>query len=566
MNWRNTLLGLILTVVLGLSAIPLLAADHGEFYFKFKSPSRPQLDKISRLISIDQVSANEVHAYANSAELARFRELGIAYELLPHPGTLINPRMSSAKGVKAAWDAYPTYDAYVSMMYQFQTDFPTLCQIVNVGSSTDGRAILFARISGNVGIEEDEPEVMYTSSMHGDETTGYILSLRLIDSLLHGYGSNAYVTRLVDSMEIWINPLANPDGTYFSGNNDIYGARRYNTNGVDLNRNYPDPAAGDHPDGHAWQQETQVMTAFAEAHSISISANFHGGAEVINYPWDTWARSHPDENWYRSACLAWALSAQNASPYNYMESYQFPDGTTNGYDWYRVTGGRQDYMIYWRGGREITAELSNVKLLSETELPDHWNYNRQALMTYLENALYGIRGVVTDASSLTPVAATIKVLGLDVDNSQVFTDPDVGDYHRMIYRGTYDLVFSALGYQPDTVTGIVVTDGTSTRVDVALQPLAGVPDLALVSHDIDLISRNDNVSMAITLVNNGGGNATAITSTLQTSDPYIQITQANSGYATISGLGGTGTSTSDYVFQVSGSCPLNYLGTNAATG
>jgi hypothetical protein len=552
-------LPLMLTTIAVLSATGLLAADYGEHYFKFKTPVREQLDKISRLISIDAVTSDEVRAYANDAELARFEQLGIAYYLLPHPGTLIRPRMATAVQDAEAWDSYPTYDAYVAIMNQFQIDFPGLCQIVNAGSTVNGRAILFARISDNVTAEEDEPEVMYTGTMHGDETTGYILSLRLIDSLLHGYGVDPYTTRLVDSMEIWINPLANPDGTYYSGNSNIYGARRYNANGVDINRNFPDPAEGDHPDGNSWQPETTVMMDFAEAHSIAISANFHGGAEVINYPWDTWARLHADNDWYYDICLAWASLAQAASPGSYMESTQFPDGITNGYAWYRVTGGRQDYMIYQRGGREITAEISNTKLLPAADLLSHWNYNRLGMLGYLENALYGIRGVVTDAATTLPVAATIRVLGHDRDNSQVFTDPEVGDYHRMLSAGTYDLAFSAPGYETDTVTGVVVSDGYSTVRNIALQPLSGTPDLAFVEHSPDLALRNQAVSMTVTLVNNGGGNASAVSSTLQTTDPYITVSQASSAFPTIPGLGGSGTSITNFVINISPVCPLNHV-------
>jgi len=65
--------------------------------------------------------------------------------------------------------------------------------------------------------------------------------LRLIDSLLTSYGSNPRITYVIDNAEIWINPNANPDGTYHGGNGTVYGATRYNVNGYDLNRNFPDP-------------------------------------------------------------------------------------------------------------------------------------------------------------------------------------------------------------------------------------------------------------------------------------------------------------------------------------
>lgn len=554
----STSLVLLLTLCLW-HAVSASGETNQEFYFKFKTPPRARLDKITRLISIDNVTADEVRAYANADELASFQALGIDYELLPHPGTLIRPRMASSAQAAEQWDSYPTYSAYVAMMYQFQTDHPDLCQIMNAGTTVDGRAILFARISHNVGLKEDEPEVMYTSSMHGDETTGYILCLRLIDSLLNAYGVDPYVTRLVDSLEIWINPLANPDGAYFSGDNNIYGSRRYNANGVDLNRNFPDPAEGDHPDGRSWQPETVAMINLADAHNFVISANHHGGAEVLNYPWDTWSGAHPDQNWYLNVCLAWAQSAQAASPSDYMESFQFPNGITNGYAWYRVVGGRQDFMTYWHGCREITAELSNIKLLPTDQLPSLWDYNRQGLLGYLENALYGVRGLVTDASTGLPVAATIRALGHDVDNSQAYTDAEIGDYHRMLSAGSYDLEFNSLGYQPDTVSGISVVNGQSTRVDVALQPLTGIPILALYQQTIDWISRGNVAVMRITLTNSGDGNATAVTGTLQTTDPYVAITQNSTAFPTIPGLGGTGQSLVDVVLDVSSNCPLNHF-------
>ena len=80
-------------------------------------------------------------------------------------------------------------------MYAFAADYPTLCQVENIGFSEQGREILFAKLSANVSVEENEPELMYSATMHGDETTGYILMLRLIDYLLTNYGTDPQATR-----------------------------------------------------------------------------------------------------------------------------------------------------------------------------------------------------------------------------------------------------------------------------------------------------------------------------------------------------------------------------------
>ena len=103
----------------------------------------------------------------------------------------------------------------------------------------------------------------------------------------------------MDTAEISICPLANPDGVYYGGNQTVDEAIRYNINGIDLNRNYPDSGYGPHPDGDTiWEPETAAMMGFMKQHNFSLSANFHSGASLVNYPWDTWIQPHPDSAWF----------------------------------------------------------------------------------------------------------------------------------------------------------------------------------------------------------------------------------------------------------------------------
>ena len=548
-----------LSIIFLLLFAAVVSARSAEYYIKFTIGAKEDILKITKYISIDNVQDMTVYAYASDRQLEKFGELGYAYEILPHPSTLIEPEMSSDKADIKAWDVYPTYTAYVDMMYQFEIDYPGLCQIVEAGTSVEGRQLLFARISDNIAVEEDEPEVMYTSSIHGDELTGFMLTLRLIDYLLANYGTDPIATMLVDSCEIWINPLANPDGTYAGGNSSVYSATRYNANGVDMNRNFPDPDDGPHPDGNSWQPETEAMMNFASQHSFAISANFHGGAEVINYPWDTWSRLCIDNNWWIDVSRNFADSSQYYSPSGYLTDLN--NGITNGYAWYTITGGRQDYMNYWRGCREVTIEISSTKLPSASTMPSFWNYNKSSLLHYLENGIYGLRGVVTDAATGDPIFAKIFIPGhdSDLDSSRVFTDPDVGDYHRMIEAGTYDIEFSAPGYASKTAKSKNVFDYSTTRVDITLSELTDPPALSVYSHSAGLIDPGDIVDFAITLQNTGVGNASNVNSLLTTGDSYISITQDASTYPKIYTGGGTAVSDLEYQISVSPSCPLNHM-------
>ena len=549
----------ILILLLGLVCIISGVAQAAEHYLQLEVSSPKETARLSKIISIDNIRDGIVLGYANDKQLRDLERLGYRYEKLPHPGTLIDPRMSSSTKDAKAWDTYPTYSTYVDMMYQFETDYPSICRIVDAGTTIDGHAILFAVISDNVAIEENEPEVMYTSSMHGDETTGYVLMLRMIDSILTTYGTDPEITGMVDSMEIWINPAANPDGTYAGGDNSVSGATRGNANYIDLNRNFPDPEDGTNPDGNSHQPETIIMMDLADAQSFVISANFHGGTEVVNYPWDTWARRHVDDTWWQQVSHQYADTAQYYSAAGYMDGYD--DGITNGYDWYTVAGGRQDYMNYFRGCREVTMEISNTKLLPASQLPAHWVYNRASLFQWLRQALTGVRGIVTDAATDLPVAATITALNHDTqaDSSHVYTDPDIGNYHRMLEDGTYDFTVTAPGYVPDTLYDVVITSGGRAVIrDVQLQPLPDEPIMSFMSQDAGPIDPGESVAMNTTLRNDGAGNAVNLTGTLITADTFITITQSATTYPTISALGGEGTSQTPFEFDVSSSCPLEY--------
>lgn len=441
--------------------------DNIEVYFKFHFTSKADLNELSRMISIDNVKGDTAFAYANEEQYNNFLKTGYELKILTSPGKLINPKMSdNIRGV-TDWNTYPTYTTYVAMMNQFALDHPDICTIVNAGSTVQGRQILFVKISDNVNQKEAEPQFMFSSSMHGDETTGYVLMLRLIDTLLTSYGTDTRLTNLVDNDEIWINPLANPDGTYHGGNNTVNGATRYNANGVDINRNFPDPAEGPHPDGYAWQPETIAMKTLAENNDFILSANFHGGTEVVNYPWDTWSRLHPDNTWWMLISHLYADTAQANSPPGYMSGYN--DGITNGYAWYRVTGGRQDFFTYFHQGREVTIELSDTKLLSPSLLPAYWYYNKESFLDYMENTYYGIRGIVTDTSG-NPVKAKIEIPAHDLDNSEVYSDSITGAYYRMIAAGTYTITFSADNYITKTIPNVQAINFQSSTLNIQLVP------------------------------------------------------------------------------------------------
>lgn len=447
--------------------------DRGEIYFSFhmkKGDSfQENIELISQIISIDDIKNGEVFAYANTKEYKQFKQLGYEIEILTAPSRLLSQEILDAKGKQSDWNFYPTYQQYLGIMNQFALDYPDLCEVVNIGESVNGRKLLVLHIGDSLNVEQDEPEIFYTSSMHGDEITGYVLMLRLAEYLLENYGTDDQITNMVNSIDIWINPSANPDGTYAGGDYTVFGATRANANFVDLNRNYPDPQFGAHPDGNSYQPETIAFMAFAEEHHFALSVNIHGGSEVANYPWDTWSWLSPDTDWWEHVCRQYADTAHDRSPNGYFTDLD--NGVTNGYAWYPVAGGRQDYMNYNLQCREFTLEISSTKLPPPEQLPDFWEYNYRSLLNYMEQSLYGLRGIVTDAATGDALQAEIFIEGHDEDSSQVYSYPPVGDYHRYLSAGTYTVTFQAEGYIPQVIENISVLNDNTTLLNVQLTPI-----------------------------------------------------------------------------------------------
>ena len=452
-------------------------SERGEVYFRFFHSSKEQINMLSRIVSIDNVIDRviyyEVLAYANKDEMEEFVKHNIMFEVIDPLKDLEGIEMGSDIRQIMEWDTYPTYQGYLDMMNNFQVLYPDICQVINFGTTVQNRQLLTVKISDSVSVRKNKPQFFYSSSAHGDELTGYVLMLRLIDTLCKGYGLDPKITFLLKNCEIWINPLANPDGTYYGGDSTISGARRYNANNVDLNRNFPDPAEGPYPTG-PWQPETIAMMNIATENNFVMSATFHGGIELISYPWGTWSRLPGDDDWFIYTSRRYVDTVHSINPSYMISNGGYPNipGITNSNSWYRIVGGKKDYIDYYRGGREVSIELSNIKTPPSSSLPNYWNYNHKSFFNYVQETLYGIRGIITDSVTGLPLKAKIQVDGKEIrDSTWVTSDSLIGDYHRLIYAGTYRLKFFAPNYHKRAVSDVYVQNDSTTILNVKLIPI-----------------------------------------------------------------------------------------------
>jgi len=422
---------------------------------------------------VGNVSGNRVTLYATPDEVQQLRKDGFT-------PVAVSP---------LAEKAYQSYDSIVQTLQNAAADHPEICRLRKLGTSVTGRDLWAVLVTNNPDTEEDEPEFKYAGSMHGDEPVGAEMCLRSLDLLLTEYGSDDRIATLVDTTALWILPVMNPDG--------FETISRYNANGFDLNRSFPiylndftesvfrEPS----PDLEGRPPEVVAVAQWTLDNSFVLSANFHSGSLVVNYPYDDdgkWSgidAPTPDDALFRD--IARRYSVHNEPMWS---STEFPDGITNGNTWYTVRGGMQDWNYRYAGCNEVTIELSTTKNPAPSALDALWADNKESMLSYAEACHIGVRGLVTDSATGEPLWAEVRVAGID---HPVYTDPDVGDYHRMLLPGEYSLRYAASGYTPRVVTDVAVSSGEATRVDVELtQPDVngdGVADAADVQRTINAI-------------------------------------------------------------------------------
>lgn len=179
--------------------------------------------------------------------LHRLAPLGLAV-LLALSVAVSAPAASPA----AAADFPPSdsrYHTYIEMVTELKkaiADHPGIVRRFSIGKSYQGRDIWAAKISDNVETDESEPELLFDGLHHGREHLSVEQSLAILHWLTDGYGSNERITKIVDSREIYIVFMVNPDGGEYDLTGSPYRAWRKNRQpnagssyvGTDLNRNY----------------------------------------------------------------------------------------------------------------------------------------------------------------------------------------------------------------------------------------------------------------------------------------------------------------------------------------
>ncbi|KAL0868000.1 hypothetical protein ABMA27_008658 [Loxostege sticticalis] len=360
---------------------------------------------------------------------------------------------------------YARMEKYLQDLHE---KYPEITRLSSIGKSVEGRELYVLEITQNPGKHiPGKPEFKYVANMHGNEVVGRELLLLLAKFLCYQYyAGDERVQRILNTTRVHLMPSMNPDGYEKSRVGDYSSMRgRANAHNVDLNRNFPDQF-GPTKDNLFPEPETKAVMNWSLSIPFVLSANLHGGALVANYPYDgnpdmrTGLKyASPDDRVFVHLAHVYSDAHEKmhlGQPCKNLPDEKFPQGITNGAQWYVLAGGMQDWNYLHTSDMEITLELGCYKFPPEGDLPTYWQHNKNALLAFVEQVHKGVHGFVHSHIGSPLANATISVDGIQ---HVVRTAAD-GDYWRLLLPGTYNVTASRHGYESITEEVTVPANGS----------------------------------------------------------------------------------------------------------
>ncbi len=280
---------------------------------------------------------------------------------------------------------YLTAAGIDSSMIHLATTYPGICQLITLPeTSIEGRVCRAVKIANGTG--SDRAGTLIISGVHArevanpDAIAGFGIKLCQAYSLGTGltFGGRSYpaaiVRQVVDTSDVILFPLVNPDGRAFVQSRFVGNAMwRKNRNpnpgqaakGVDLNRNYDflwssgigtsSDSRSDTYKGSApfSEPETRNVRHLLELFpSIRLKIDVHSYSELVLFPWgdDTNQTTDPAQN-FRNPLYSGVRGVLGDSAYG--EFIPSSDAT-----WYASMSGRIRDAIADVRGRVYTAEQS----------------------------------------------------------------------------------------------------------------------------------------------------------------------------------------------------------------
>ncbi|WP_283137665.1 M14 family zinc carboxypeptidase [Rhizohabitans arisaemae] len=311
--------------------------------------TKEQRTRVARTgAAIDAIEHSSIIVSATPSEAAAIRRLGFSVS-----------EMMTALDFPPADSRYHNHAELTAAVDRVVAANPAIARKTVIGRSHEGRDIVAVKISDNVAVDENEPEVLFTAHQHAREHLTKEMAVYLLN--LFTSGTEARVNDLVASREIWIIPDVNPDGGEYDIATGSYRSWRKNRQsnstavGTDLNRNWghkwgccngsSSSGSSDSYRGRAVESapEIKVVADFVRSRvvggkqQITSAIDFHTYGELVlwpySYTYDDLAPGLDRDQLDTFTAIGRSMASSNGyTPQQWSDMY-IADGTINDWLW-----------------------------------------------------------------------------------------------------------------------------------------------------------------------------------------------------------------------------------------
>jgi hypothetical protein len=316
----------------------------------------------------------QVDLVLSSSDLKRLKSNGIAVSVKRNAAGKTATQLA-AEQAAAGFSVWRSWDEPGGIRDEIRRIAQQNRQIVKlevIGHTLQGREILALKVTKDANKVADgaRPDVLYMGTIHAREWIATEVTRRLLHHFVDNYGTNAEVTNLVNTRELWFVPVANPDGYQYTfdverlwrknlRDNDGDG-QTTNVDGVDLNRNYDEHWNYDREGSSsefsndtyrgasaASEPETVAMQSLIDRLRFNFLITYHSYGQLLLYPFGFQVQTPSADD-----PLFVAYSGTDAVP----AVPGFDPGV--GADLYTTNGTTDDYSYAKTGALSWTPELS----------------------------------------------------------------------------------------------------------------------------------------------------------------------------------------------------------------
>jgi hypothetical protein len=235
-------------------------------------PDTKTMDVVAEEFEIVKKLADGFEIYVPDSKEKRFLQLAPKAELIP---------TTHLKSLDLA--GYRTITSVEAELKQLVIQYPALAKLESYGKTGSGHTLYALKISDNVQVDEDEPELMITAATHGDEIITVEVEMELILQLLQNYEKDPRLTKMINEKELYFIPVVNPQG---------YSRKDRYANNTDPNRDYPYP-------GNESKKSVDCIDSimkFVQSRNFKGSIDLHAYGKLIMFPWAYTKNSPPKED------------------------------------------------------------------------------------------------------------------------------------------------------------------------------------------------------------------------------------------------------------------------------